>query len=128
MSVDEEKGPYQSALIRRFDFSSSLQRMSVICKNYFDNKFRCFVKGSPEKIQELCDPQTMPGNYDEVLEQYTKEGFRVIGLATKPLPNLNYRKAMSIQRSEIEKDLTFLGLLIMENKLQPETPGAIAKL
>jgi cation-transporting ATPase 13A3/4/5 len=35
---------------------------------------------------------------------------------------------MSIQRSEIEKDLTFLGLLIMENKLKPETPGAIAKL
>jgi len=44
----------------------------------------------------LCDPNTMPGNYDEVLEQYTKEGFRVIGLATKSLPNLNYRKAMSI--------------------------------
>jgi cation-transporting ATPase 13A3/4/5 len=86
------------------------------------------VKGSPEKIQELCDPKTMPGNYDEVLEQYTKEGFRVIGLATKALPNLNYRKAMSIQRNEIEKDLTFLGLLIMENKLKPQTPGAIAKL
>jgi len=61
----------------------------------------------------------MPGNYDEVLEQYTKEGFRVIGLATKALPSLNYRKAMSIQRGDIEKDLTFLGLLIMENKLKP---------
>jgi cation-transporting P-type ATPase 13A2 len=35
---------------------------------------------------------------------------------------------MSVNRSEIEKDLTFLGLLIMENKLKPETPGAIATL
>lgn len=90
MSVDTERGLYLSALIRRFDFSSSLQRMSVICKNDFDNKFRCFVKGSPEKIKELCDPDSIPSNYDDVLEQYTKEGFRVIGLATKALPHLNY--------------------------------------
>ena len=42
--------------------------MSVICKNQFDNKFRVSVKGSPEKIQELCNVHTMPGNYQEVLE------------------------------------------------------------
>jgi magnesium-transporting ATPase (P-type) len=52
----------------------------------------------------------------------------VIGLATKALPTLNYRKAMTIQRNEIENNLTFLGLLIMENKLKPQTPGAIATL
>ena len=48
--------PYKSALIRRFDFSSSLQRMSVICKNQFDGKFKAFVKGSPEMISSLCQP------------------------------------------------------------------------
>jgi magnesium-transporting ATPase (P-type) len=41
---------YVNELIRRFDFSSGLQRMSVICKNQLDNKFLAFVKGSPEKI------------------------------------------------------------------------------
>jgi cation-transporting ATPase 13A3/4/5 len=61
----------------------------------------------------------MPGNYDEVLEQYTKEGFRVIALAEKPLPGLTYRKAMSITRDAVESELNFLGLLIMENKLKP---------
>lgn len=61
----------------------------------------------------------MPGNYDEVLEQYTKEGFRVIALAEKPLPGLTYRKAMSITRDAVECELNFLGLLIMENKLKP---------
>lgn len=29
--------PYKNALIRRFDFSSGLQRMSVLCKNQIDN-------------------------------------------------------------------------------------------
>jgi cation-transporting ATPase 13A2 len=32
---------------------------------------------------------------------------------------------MRIDRLECEKGLTFLGLLVMENKLKPETIGAI---
>ncbi len=56
------------------------------------------MKGSPEKIQELCLAETMPGNYDEVLEQYTKEGYRVIALAEKPLDMMNYRKVMGVTR------------------------------
>ena len=46
---------FRNALIRRFDFSSLLQRMSVICKNDFDETYKAFVKGSPEKISELCN-------------------------------------------------------------------------
>jgi len=41
---------YVSELVRRFDFSSGLQRMSVICRNRLDRQFLAFVKGSPEKI------------------------------------------------------------------------------
>lgn len=54
---------YKSDLMRRFEFSSSLQRMSVICKNMFDNKYRAFVKGSPEKISELCKPESLPTDF-----------------------------------------------------------------
>jgi magnesium-transporting ATPase (P-type) len=45
-----EKPSYISELVRRFDFSSGLQRMSVICRNQIDKQFIAFVKGSPEKI------------------------------------------------------------------------------
>lgn len=84
---DEESRPrtYRSALIRRFDFSSGLQRMSVICKNEFDSKYKVFVKGSPEKISDLCLPETLPNNFTEVMSSYTREGYRVIALATKEL-------------------------------------------
>lgn len=44
----------------------------------------------------------MPGNYDEVLEQYTKEGFRVIALAEKQLDLMNYRKVMGVTRDKVE--------------------------
>jgi len=60
---------------------SAKQRMSVVCRNEFDNRIRVFVKGSPEMISSLCKPQTLPVNFKTVLEQYTKEGYRVIALS-----------------------------------------------
>jgi magnesium-transporting ATPase (P-type) len=41
------------AILKRFEFSSQLQRMSVIVRNLKDNSLKAFVKGSPEKIKEL---------------------------------------------------------------------------
>ena len=52
------------------------------------------------------------------MSNYSKEGFRVIGFATKVLENLNYKEVMRIERADCEKQLTFLGLLVMENKLK----------
>lgn len=122
------KGLYKSALLRRFDFESSLQRMSVICRNEFDNKLRLFIKGSPEKISDLCEPNTLPRDFNQVMSSYTKDGYRVIAIAYKELGNLSNQEVHTIERDRVECDLTFLGLLIMENKLKPETKGVIATL
>jgi magnesium-transporting ATPase (P-type) len=62
------------------------------------------------------------------MSNYSKEGFRVIGFATKVLENLNYKEVMRIERADCEKQLTFLGLLVMENKLKKETNGVILEL
>jgi len=116
----KEPSMYRSALIRRFDFSSELQRMSVLCKNEFDEgDFKAFVKGSPEKISELCRPETIPSNFKVVLSKYTTEGYRVIALSCKDLAGMDLQRAHSITREEVESNLTFLGLLVMENKMKP---------
>ncbi len=52
----------------------------------------------------------------------------MIGFATKVLENLNYKEVMRIERADCEKQLTFLGLLVMENKLKKETNGVILEL
>jgi cation-transporting ATPase 13A3/4/5 len=59
------------------------------------------------------------------MSNYSREGYRVIGFATKVLENLNYKDVMRIERSDCEKQLNFLGLLVMENKLKKETSGVI---
>lgn len=74
----------------------------MICKNDFDSHYRAFVKGSPEKISELCLQETIPHDFQKVLTEYTREGYRVIALAVKDLPEMNYRKLQTISRSEVE--------------------------
>jgi cation-transporting ATPase 13A3/4/5 len=86
--------------------------MSVIVKNFTDNSFRSYVKGSPERIQELCIPSSLPDNFEEILQIYTECGYRVLGLAHKPL-DINYIKAQKIPREDVETNLHFLGFLVM---------------
>lgn len=57
--------------------------MSVIAKNMFDGTFKSYVKGSPERIRELCTPESLPENFDEILQIYTECGYRVLALASK---------------------------------------------
>ena len=92
-----------------------------------DGEFRSYVKGSPERIRELCNASTLPENFDEILQIYTECGYRVLALATKAL-NLNFLKAQKITREEVESDISFLGLLIMQNKLKPVTTSVIQTL
>jgi len=50
-------------------------------------------------ISTLCLPETMPSNFKDILENYTKEGYRVIALAHKLMPkNFKYRNSITIKR------------------------------
>ena len=62
----------------------------------------------------------MPRDFHKVLLEYTREGYRVIGLAWRPL-RVAYTKVMRLQRDSIERQLQFLGLLVMENRLKVES-------
>lgn len=114
-------------IIRRFDFSSKLQRMSVVVKHIDEPGFRLHVKGSPEKIRELCKPETIPPNFHNILEKYAENGYRVLALSTRAL-NTNYKKVSTGTRDDFEHSLTFIGFLIMENRLKPITTSIIDTL
>lgn len=114
-------------IIRRFEFSSKLQRMSVVVKHIDEAGFRIHIKGSPEKIRELCKPETVPSNFHKILDKYSESGYRVLAVATKPL-NVSYKKISTATRDDFEKGFTFIGLLVMENRLKPITTSIIDTL
>jgi len=79
------------------------------------------VKGSPEKVAELCNKNTLPVEYDRILEEYTNKGYRVIALGYKPMDGFKFIQIQNTERDRIECNLSFLGFLIMENKLKAAT-------
>jgi magnesium-transporting ATPase (P-type) len=52
------------AIAKQFTFSSSVLRMSVICKSLNQDHMDVYTKGAPEKIVELCLPET--GKYQAI--------------------------------------------------------------
>ncbi|CAH8524754.1 unnamed protein product [Schistosoma rodhaini] len=119
--------PYEVGILRQFPFSSSLQRMSVITRALNQNHFNIYTKGAPETIELLCRCDTIPRDFHSTLLEYTREGYRVLALAWKPL-KATYTKVLRVSRDRVEQDLQFLGLLIMENRLKPETTQVIETL
>jgi magnesium-transporting ATPase (P-type) len=82
--------------------------MSVIVKK--DNDYFSYVKGSPEKILDLCKDESIPFDKAKVLDEYTRQGFRVIAAAYKPLP---VEISPDTDRDFIESELNFLGFIIL---------------
>ena len=107
------------SILKRFDFSSELRRMSVIAKNELSGNLSCFTKGSPEIIAELSNPDTVPDNFNQILEKYTKYGYRVLGFSYKDISQSDM--VQEIKRETLECDLEFLGLILMKNKAKTES-------
>lgn len=88
-----------------------------------------YCKGAPEKVTSLCDPDTVPDDFHDILHQYSVQGYRIIALAYRQLdPKLSWHQAQRITRDKMEHSMTFAGLLFMQNKLKQETRPVIGLL
>uniref|UniRef100_A0A671Z329 Polyamine-transporting ATPase 13A3 n=1 Tax=Sparus aurata TaxID=8175 RepID=A0A671Z329_SPAAU len=128
-SPEQDMSAYEIGIVRQFPFSSALQRMSVVARRLGEKRMDAYTKGAPEVVASLCKKETVPENFAEVLEGYTKQGFRVIALGHRRLESkLTWHKVQNINRDHIEANMEFLGLIIMQNKLKAETPGVLQDL
>ncbi|XP_071454972.1 polyamine-transporting ATPase 13A3-like [Hetaerina americana] len=131
--ITEEEGngcsPIEVGIVRQFPFSSGLQRMSVVTRTLGSNHFSVFCKGSPEMILSLSKPESVPPDFGCVLHEYTRQGYRVLAIGGKRVSSrISYAKVQRWSREDAESALTLLGLIVMENRLKPETSGIIGML
>ncbi|XP_039084969.1 polyamine-transporting ATPase 13A2 isoform X2 [Hyaena hyaena] len=117
------------SILRRFPFSSALQRMDVVVAWPGAVQPEAYVKGSPELVAGLCNPDTVPMDFAQMLQSYTAAGYRVVALASKPLPVApSLEAARQLTRDTVEQELSLLGLLVMRNLLKPQTTPVIQAL
>ena len=121
--IDED----EIGILKQFQFSSDLQCMSVIVRDLASMTFKIYCKGSPEKLKLISKPESIPDNFQEILDSYTENGYRVIAVASRLLGN-KVTKIDKLERSDVEKELSFLGLIVFENRIKKETKPVIEQL
>eukprot|EP00359_Climacostomum_virens_P002028 CAMPEP_0204900222 /NCGR_PEP_ID=MMETSP1397-20131031/2339_1 /ASSEMBLY_ACC=CAM_ASM_000891 /TAXON_ID=49980 /ORGANISM="Climacostomum Climacostomum virens, Strain Stock W-24" /LENGTH=965 /DNA_ID=CAMNT_0052068327 /DNA_START=654 /DNA_END=3550 /DNA_ORIENTATION=- len=120
--------PHEVGIVHIFHFSSKHMRMGIISRNLQEDHFRFHLRGAPEKVIGLCDPNSVPDDLSSELVEYTLNGYRVMACATRLVPGLKFGEIKSLKIKDLEENLTFLGLIILKNKLKPESAEVMYKL
>jgi cation-transporting ATPase 13A3/4/5 len=133
------------SVLQQFEFVPALQRMGVLVRAEGNSSgsssasavpppLISFVKGAPEMIHSLCDPSTLPSDFFTQLRDYTGRGLRVLAAAARLLPLAALQEAsahggsLDALRATAESGLGFLGFIVLENRLKPESAPTIARL
>lgn len=128
----EQSGGWQE--MAEYPFDSSIKRMSVIYRTSNQQETYVLTKGAVERIIELCSNIGSGTNLTAMTEEKKKlilnqmnilagQGLRVMALAHRPMPD--YESGKPYERSDIEKDLTLLGLAGLYDPPRLETKDAV---
>ncbi|CAG9316904.1 unnamed protein product [Blepharisma stoltei] len=116
------------AILHIFYFTSKRKRMGVIVKNPENNQFEFYMKGAPEMVLERCRKSSIPEDIDHILYNYTRSGYRVLACAMNPLNPILDDEMKSQKLENLEQNMKFLGLIVLQNKLKPQTIPTIQLL
>ena len=129
--------------IMELPFDSRRKRMTTIHQlrePLFESNRLAFIKGSPKEVMELCE-QCLDGTTWRKMEEadreaimqandaYAREGLRVLAVACRPLKRNDKSLPETIREytpDTIECQLTFLGLVAMQDPPRREVKDAVA--
>ena len=119
-NIDIEKLNKKNPRMAEIPFDSDRKLMTTI--NKIDGKFVVIVKGAFDSLTKVCSK----GDLEEakkISDEYSNKALRVIGIAIKEfkvMPKI-------IKAKDIEKDLTFIGLVGMIDPPRLEAKKSIAE-
>ncbi len=121
-------------ILRRLHFEPELRRMAVVAApvGREAQEAHVLVKGAPEAVLPLCDPDSLPPGVHRVYAHLAARGARVLALATRQLPagelappSPAWRNA---SREALESRLRFAGLALFRCPLRASSAPALAAL
>lgn len=125
-------------LVAEYPFDSSIKRMSILCRSP-DGTYYAFIKGATERILSTCtaiERQSEAGNIDQEslndlvlpkVEDLAKGGLRVLSLAMRKIADDDGQEIGpdTFKREDIEKNMTFLGLVGIYDPPRVESRDAV---
>ena len=131
--VDEQRESLP--LLKRFPFESIRKRMSSV-HQFPNDERKALVKGAPKELLSLCKSILIEGKpvplqeshiqeLNKAIDSFALDGLRVLALAYRDLDhNTNLE---NLTNSDIERDLTLIGITAMYDPPRPEVKGAITE-
>lgn len=89
--------------------------------NQYQGKLYIFVKGSVEKLLDMCKGNTQTLDVVHQVDELASKGYRVLGLAYAVLDSVPDELEDALQ------NLSFIGMVGMIDPLRPEVKGAVAQ-
>jgi calcium-translocating P-type ATPase len=130
MDPDEERGKWPR--LKEYTFDASRRRMSTLHQDTGGQTL--FVKGGPAEVLARCSRELKNGEPALLDDKRREEILRdttAVSVGGRRLLAMAYREwgtdRLPETPEEAERDLAFLGLVIIDNPLRPEVPGAIAR-
>ena len=121
-AIIKTKSGEKIQVLRRFDFDHHRMTQSVILQHR-DGRVVALVKGSGENIAKICDPAGVPSNFFEESKKQSKAGIYQIAVGSKALSK--EIDVGSLSRDDVEKDLSFEGILNFQNRMRKNTPVSL---
>ncbi|OAA77441.1 ATPase type 13A2 [Akanthomyces lecanii RCEF 1005] len=127
-------GEMELGVLKSFEFVSQLRRASVVVRQFGKKSGDIFVKGAPEAMREICDPESC----EDLLRTYrimygftnSKKSLLITknSCRTTRTKAIVWIKVQKMTREEVESGLRFVGFIIFENKLKPSTAPVLKEL
>lgn len=143
--VNMQGSSYEFQILNICEFNSTRKRMSTVVRCP-DGKIKLFCKGADTVILErLAEHQPFTEKTLVHLEDYATEGLRTLCIASREIPEAEYRQwatiydqaaatingrgdALDNAAELIEKNMLLLGATAIEDKLQDGVPDTIHTL
>lgn len=141
--IDVDKQSTLTPRLRELPFDSRRKRMSTIHqleKPVEGCRRIAYIKGSPKEVLELCTGIHRQNKREELTDEqrarimeandkYARNGLRVLAVAYRLLSQKdNLPAALSAYTPElVERDMTFIGLVVMADPPRPEVAAAVEK-
>ena len=118
---------YKLRIYKKFIIKEGIVSGAIV-HNYITNEIRFMIKGIPEEIIKKCERKSIPINLEQTISFHRKKGFLVLALATKLLNISSYEDNDEDDLDYYMDDVTFCGLLTLENKNKEQLKNAIGQI
>ncbi|OII74376.1 uncharacterized protein cubi_01220 [Cryptosporidium ubiquitum] len=114
-------------VLRIFPFDYNKRLMSVIVHCRSSDEYYLFTKGAPESILKICIGSA-GFEFKQRLDELSSQGYYIIMSCYKKIEKELINLYLTLNRNDIETELSPLGLLIFENLVRKEAPSVLKQL